>query len=103
MSKEKDHDDNNKKPSGRGGCRKGAGRPKGTGKFGEPTKAIRVPVSKVDQIILYAERLCMPTPEEFTIAVTDDRPRIPKPPKMNRMFGGPMLDDSMSPEHGAGR
>ncbi len=30
---------------GRGGKREGAGRPHGTGKFGEPTKPIRVPVS----------------------------------------------------------
>lgn len=37
----------------RGGKRKGAGRPKGTGKFGVPTKAIRVPEKMVDQIISY--------------------------------------------------
>ena len=30
----------------RGGVRKGAGRPKGQGKYGEKTKAIRVPISK---------------------------------------------------------
>ena len=30
----------------RGGIRKGAGRPKGQGKYGEKTKAIRVPISK---------------------------------------------------------
>jgi len=30
----------------RGGARKGAGRPKGQGKYGEKTKAIRVPISK---------------------------------------------------------
>ncbi|MDR1958527.1 MAG: S24 family peptidase [Planctomycetaceae bacterium] len=35
----------------RGGKRKGAGRPKGTGKFGEPTKAIRLPVSMIDRIM----------------------------------------------------
>lgn len=34
----------------RGGQRKGAGRPSGTGKFNEPTKAIRIPVSVVDDI-----------------------------------------------------
>ena len=34
----------------RGGARKGAGRPKGQGKFGEKTKAIRVPESMVDEI-----------------------------------------------------
>jgi DNA polymerase V len=34
----------------RGGSRAGAGRAKGTGKFGEPTKAIRVPASQVEHI-----------------------------------------------------
>ena len=38
----------------RGGKRKGAGRPKGTGKFSESTKAIRVPESMVDRILEYA-------------------------------------------------
>ncbi|MDO4568843.1 MAG: translesion error-prone DNA polymerase V autoproteolytic subunit [Planctomycetia bacterium] len=40
----------------RGGRRKGAGRPKGTGKFGVPTKAIRVPEAMVDQIINFIHR-----------------------------------------------
>ena len=34
----------------RGGARKGAGRPKGQGKYGEQTKAIRIPVSKAKYI-----------------------------------------------------
>lgn len=34
-----------------GGRRLGAGRPKGTGKFGEPTKAIRVPKSEAENIL----------------------------------------------------
>lgn len=34
----------------RGGKRDGAGRPQGTGKYGEPTKAMRVPCSLVKQI-----------------------------------------------------
>ena len=38
------------KGGSRGGVRQGAGRSKGTGKFGEPTKAIRVPLSQVDVI-----------------------------------------------------
>lgn len=38
---------------GRGGKRKGAGRPIGTGKFGEPTKAVRLPVSMIDQIMKF--------------------------------------------------
>lgn len=40
----------------RGGKRKGAGRPKGTGKFGVPTKAIRVPESMVEQIVNFIHR-----------------------------------------------
>lgn len=35
----------------RGGSRIGAGRPKGQGKFGEVTKPIRVPVSKIDSVM----------------------------------------------------
>lgn len=34
----------------RGGKRHGAGRPKGTGKFGEPTVPVRVPVSLVNEV-----------------------------------------------------
>ena len=34
----------------KGGARKGAGRPKGQGKYGESTKAIRVPESKVKYV-----------------------------------------------------
>lgn len=36
--------------------KKGAGRPKGTGKFGEPTKAIRLPVSMIDRIELFIKQ-----------------------------------------------
>lgn len=38
-----------------GGKRAGAGRPKGTGKFGEATKAIRVPISEVENILGYIQ------------------------------------------------
>ncbi len=34
----------------RGGLRQGAGRKKGSGKFGEPTKVLRVPESKVSEV-----------------------------------------------------
>jgi DNA polymerase V len=34
----------------RGGARKGAGRPKGAGKYDEPTKAVRLPISMVKSI-----------------------------------------------------
>ncbi len=40
----------------RGGKRIGAGRPKGTGKFGEPTKAVRLPISMITQIMAFIER-----------------------------------------------
>lgn len=40
----------------RGGKRKGAGRPAGSGMYGEPTKAIRVPQSMVDQIKGFAAK-----------------------------------------------
>lgn len=35
----------------RGGLRKGAGRPTGTGSFGEPTKPMRIPVSMLDKVL----------------------------------------------------
>jgi len=35
----------------RGGKREGAGRPQGTGKYGEATKAVRLPVSVADKIL----------------------------------------------------
>ncbi len=35
----------------RGGKRKGSGRPHGTGKFGEPTKPIRVPLSDLERAL----------------------------------------------------
>lgn len=46
----------------RGGLRRGAGRPRGTGKFGESTKAIRLPVSMIDQVVKFIEQkgLCYP-------------------------------------------
>ena len=35
----------------RGGARTGAGRPKGQGKFGEKTKPIRIPISKIESVM----------------------------------------------------
>lgn len=40
----------------RGGRRKGAGRPKGTGKYGEPTKAVRLPISMIGQVLGFIDR-----------------------------------------------
>lgn len=39
----------------KGGKRAGAGRPKGTGKFGVPTKAVRLPASEIDHVLEYVE------------------------------------------------
>lgn len=36
---------------GRGGNRAGAGRPAGSGKYGETTKAVRVPLSQVEEVL----------------------------------------------------
>ena len=36
-----------------GGKRKGAGRPKGLGRYGESTKPIRIPVSRVEEVKAY--------------------------------------------------
>ena len=35
----------------RGGARAGAGRPNGQGKFGEKTRPIRIPISKIDSVM----------------------------------------------------
>ncbi len=35
----------------RGGARERAGRPKGTGKFSEQTKAVRLPISEIDRVM----------------------------------------------------
>lgn len=39
--------------SPRGGARPGAGRPKGQGKYGEPTKPLRIPESMVEQVLRF--------------------------------------------------
>ena len=62
----------------RGGLRRGAGRPKGTGKFGEVTKAVRVPVSMVDHVLKFVEQrglcypLCSDTELEERITVSEE-------------------------------
>lgn len=69
----------------RGGKRKGAGRPKGTGKFGEPTKAIRLPISMIDRIMRFIAQKGLllpiyttqvqagfPSPEDDTMPETFD-------------------------------
>ncbi len=39
----------------RGGARKGAGRPTGQGLYGEPTKAVKIPVSIIDEVKAFAK------------------------------------------------
>ena len=39
----------------RGGARAGAGRPKGQGKYQQPTKPIRIPESMVDEVLAFVE------------------------------------------------
>jgi DNA polymerase V len=48
------------KKSKRGGKRPGAGRPKGTGKYGEPTRAVRVPERLVTDIKAWCKSLSSP-------------------------------------------
>ena len=45
-----------------GGKRSGSGRPKGSGKFGEETKAIRIPVDKVETILKFISNQCYRLP-----------------------------------------
>ena len=40
----------------RGGARTGAGRPKGQGKYKEPTKPVRIPETMVDQVLEFVEQ-----------------------------------------------
>jgi len=39
-----------------GGKRAGAGRPYGTGRYGEPTRAIRIPASKIEEILYFIQK-----------------------------------------------
>ena len=45
-----------------GGKRRGAGRPKGQGRFGETTKPIRIPLSLLGDVCRYVERGCYKIP-----------------------------------------
>jgi DNA polymerase V len=47
-----------------GGKRSGSGRPKGSGKFGEPTRAIRLPESLIQQLEQMQEKAKEPTVTE---------------------------------------
>lgn len=50
----------------RGGKREGAGRPQGTGKYGEATKAVRLPIRIADEILAALAK----EPEEMEIGIT---------------------------------
>lgn len=47
---------------GSGGNRTGAGRPKGSGKFGVETKAIRIPVDEVENVLKFITEKCYKLP-----------------------------------------
>lgn len=66
----------------KGGKRVGSGRPKGTGKFGEPTVAVRIPISEVDNVLrcvqnkfyrlpFYQDAISAGLPSEVTDEVED--------------------------------
>ncbi|NND80880.1 MAG: translesion error-prone DNA polymerase V autoproteolytic subunit [Gammaproteobacteria bacterium] len=62
-----------KKTQQHGGARPGAGRPKGSGKYKEPTKAIRVPVGSISHIEEYLNRY--PEVKEAPAAYSDENPK----------------------------
>ena len=41
----------------RGGARKGAGRKLGSGKYKEPTKPVRIPISLIDKVLNFINQL----------------------------------------------
>lgn len=45
-----------------GGKRSGSGRPKGSGKFGEETKAVRIPVDKIESVLKFISLKCYRLP-----------------------------------------
>ena len=46
----------------RGGHRPGAGRPNGSGKFGEKTHPLRIPVSEIERVLKYVQHGCYHLP-----------------------------------------
>jgi len=112
----------------RGGARKGAGRPKGGGKYNEPTKAVRLPLSVLKsiegwestpyQLPLYGSKVTagFPSPAEDYIAETlnlnDHLVKHPAATFLVRATGTSMInagihendilvvDRSVTPQHG---
>ncbi len=99
----------------RGGKRPGAGRPKGSGRFGTPTRPIRVPETMVDRIVrfienrenelpLYADRIQagFPSPAEDQLEETLDLNAylVKNPPAtfLLRVSGESMVDAGIFPD-----
>ncbi|MDA0967507.1 MAG: translesion error-prone DNA polymerase V autoproteolytic subunit [Proteobacteria bacterium] len=99
----------------RGGLRKGAGRPKGQGKFGEKTTPIRVPESMVDEVLgfvnlkgyklpLYASKVQagFPSPaDDFMEGKLDLNSHLVKHPTATffvRVSGDSMIEAGIHPD-----
>ena len=61
--------------SNRGGKRPGAGRPGNSGRYGEPTQAIRVPASLVSEIRSLLDRIANTQPEQRFVGVYRPAPQ----------------------------
>ena len=57
---------------GRGGKRKGAGRPMGGGAYGEATHPVRIPLSQVDRVLRFVR--------EKDSMLVEYRQAFPRPP-----------------------
>lgn len=99
----------------RGGKRAGAGRPAGSGPYGEPTKAIRVPQSKVKAVLsfvknggqalpLYASKVAagFPSPAddylEGTLDLNEHLVRNPAATFFVRVSGDSMIGSGIFPD-----
>jgi len=58
----------------RGGKRKGAGRPKNSGKYKEPTKPVRIPVSLIDKVKSFINKLISNEKENKEVSKKTQRP-----------------------------
>lgn len=76
----------NDKNKQRGGPRQGAGRPKGTGKFNEPTRAIRVPEGSVTYIEDFLQRY--PDVTEFAAISGNSGTKLAIPLYSSRVAAG---------------
>jgi len=60
-----------------GGKRTGAGRPKGSGKYGTSTKAVRLPIPLADQILELLNTPCEPGHLQVTEIIRRTRQELP--------------------------